>query len=83
MSLAQSYDPYKSLPQTNKFLSAYWHHSEHRAVKAAAFGAEATEAVDFAAEALVVAVAFEDGDAVTKSRSTTLPPQGSKAHRES
>ena len=43
-------------------------------VKAAAFGAEATEAVDPAAEALVVAVASEDGDAVTESRSTTLPP---------
>ena len=43
-------------------------------VKAAAFGAEATEAVDPAAEALVVAVASGDGDADTASRSTTLLP---------
>ena len=42
------------------------------AVKAAAFGAEVTEAVDPAAKTLVVVVASADAD--TENRSTTLPP---------
>ena len=44
------------------------------AVTAVAFGVEATEVVDPAAKALVVAVASEDAAADSASRSMTLPP---------